>query len=529
MIKKIQALLAIALVFTLIACEKDFEELNKNPFKPTQVEIGPLFNSVIQSLTLGWNEQLYLNNETIYKLTQQAALSATTFQNVSIGTEEVWSRYYAALSDIRDIESRMDNFEDDQEATNNVRAMLKVVLAYKTFRLSDLFGGMPFFDAGKGFENLELVRPKFDTQEAIYKALLDDLKWVNDNANINPAPTTAAGEAYISFNGFDQLFNEDMAMWVKFANSLRLRHAIRMVEKEPTLANEIIKEILENDLPLIEAGEEVAMWPSKLAWRNEGMFWSFREHKKMRMGTTMWNQLSDSDATDGSGIFDKRVHIFFEPNNENEWVAFPQNPTAATEPSGGSPYQQLRDDNHSFKGVSNIYSPFNYFLIRDEDYVPELLQTAAEVHFLKAEAYLRGLGVALDEDKAKQEYKAGVTTSIVFWHNIAGSTPIWTVNTPVLEGQEQFVIYNHPSINFTGGTDKLELIYKQRWIDAFRQPWEAYALGRRTKETPIEGQRIEHNRFSYPPSEIENNPENWSTHVAEMGADDELTKVWWME
>lgn len=275
MIKKIQALLAIALVFTLIACEKDFEELNKNPFKPTQVEIGPLFNSVIQSLTLGWNEQLYLNNETIYKLTQQAALSATTFQNVSIGTEEVWSRYYAALSDIRDIESRMDNFEDDQEATNNVRAMLKVVLAYKTFRLSDLFGGMPFFDAGKGFENLELVRPKFDTQEAIYKALLDDLKWVNDNANINPAPTTAAGEAYISFNGFDQLFNEDMAMWVKFANSLRLRHAIRMVEKEPTLANEIIKEILENDLPLIEAGEEVAMWPSKLAWRNEGMFWSF--------------------------------------------------------------------------------------------------------------------------------------------------------------------------------------------------------------------------------------------------------------
>ncbi|MFK7806154.1 MAG: hypothetical protein AB8F74_00005, partial [Saprospiraceae bacterium] len=64
------------------------------------------------------------------------------------------------------------------------------------------------------------------------------------------------------------------------------------------------------------------------------------------------------------------------------------------------------------------------------------------------------------------------------------------------------------SKRLTGGEDPLKLIYTQRWIDAFRQPWEAYALSRRTQNTPVEGDRPMHYRFSYPPSEAENNPEN---------------------
>ena len=519
-----------SLLLVLPACEKGFEELNKNPTNPTEVGLGPLFNSVVQSLTMEGEEQLYLHNETLYKITQQAALSATTFQNVSIGAENHWGRYYAALADIREIELRLDNYEGEQEVVNNIRAMVKVLLAYKTFRLTDLFGDVPFFDAGKGFQDLDLVRPEFDGQEEIYKALMDDLKWVNDNANVDAEPMTAdSSEAYLSLDGFDNLFSEDMLLWVKFANSLRLRHAVRMVEKDPAFAQAIISEILTNELPLIEAGEDVALWPAKLGWKNLGVHWSFGEHKKLRMGSNIWNLMSETDSSDGSGIFDPRIKIFFETNHANEWVAFPQIPDANTPASGGSPYQKSRDINHSAKGVSNIYSPFNYYLIRDEDDIPEIILTAAEVKFLKAEIYQRGLGVGMDTEMAKIEYKSGVTTSLVFRHNLVASTAIWTVDPPTLAANGQFIIYTHERIDFTGGGDPLDLIYTQRWIDAFRQPWEAYALGRRTMATPIEGQREAHYRFAYPPSEIENNPENWSAQVARMGADDVTTKIWWME
>ncbi|MCC6724185.1 MAG: hypothetical protein IT258_06705 [Saprospiraceae bacterium] len=59
-------ILALTLLISAFAsCTKDFEEMNRNPFSPTQTDIGPLFNTVVQSLRLGWNEQFYLHNETL--------------------------------------------------------------------------------------------------------------------------------------------------------------------------------------------------------------------------------------------------------------------------------------------------------------------------------------------------------------------------------------------------------------------------------------------------------------------------------
>lgn len=518
--------LIIALL-TAPACEKGFEELNRNPFYPTQTDIGPLFNTVVNSLRLGWNEQFYMHNETLYGLTQQAALTAATFQNINIGTEEAWSSYYRALAHIREIERRLDEMDTEPQALDNARAMVKILLAYKTFRLTDLFGDIPFSDAGRGFESLEYARPKFDAQEEIYKYLMGELEWAAGHINTAPEATTPSGTPYVSFGDFDNLFNGDMLLWKRFANSLRLRHAMRMVEKDPGYATPIIRDILENNQPLIREGEDVLMSPAAQDWRNESVNWSFREHNKLRMGTTVWNLLSSSNDTGGSGIYDPRAYIFFETNNANEWAAFPQIPEPGTPPSGGIPYQPHRDVNYSAKGASNIYSPFNYYLIRDERDIPEVILTAAEVHFLKAEAYLRGLGVGMDAGEAEGEYTLGVAASIQFWQNVMLNCGIWANKSPILTQGEIFAVTNHPRVSIFTTDKKLEFIYAQRWLDAFRQPWEAYALARRTGLTPREGPPLAHFRFPYPPSEAENNSGNWAAQVSKMVEDSERVKVWW--
>jgi hypothetical protein len=525
-------LFSVLTAFTLLlapSCEKGFEEINRNPFFPTQTDIGPLFNSVIASLQLGWDEQFYLHNETLYAITQQAALTAATFQNITIGTEDVWRNYYTALADIRELERRFEEWEGDPEALHNVQAQLKILLAYKTFHVTDLFGDMPFFDAGRGFEGLEYQEPAFDSQESIYKFLLDELKWANDHINTLPNPATQGGEPYVSFDDFDNLFFGDLRRWQKFANALRLRHALRIVEKDPGYAEPILKEILENNLPLIEEGEDVCMYPSLQDWLRQSTHWSFREHNKLRMGTTIWGQLSENDNLDGSGIYDPRARIFFETNNAGEWVAYPQAPGPNPPVEGGSPYEGLRDQNYSFKGASNFFSPFNYYLIRDEEYVPELILTAAEVHFIKAEIYLRGLGVAADAGTAEIEHNLGVVSSMKFWQSVFVNTPIWVNAPPILSEGEIFAVANHPRITLFGQPDKLERIYAQRWLDAFRQPWEAYSLLRRTGATPREGAIPEHYRFAYPPSEAEYNQQNYLDQVARMGLDAPTVKVWWMK
>lgn len=517
------------MLFLLSSCTKNFEEINRNPFNPTQADIGPLFNQVVSSLQLGWNEQFYLHNETLYGITQLAAKTSVGFDNINIGIEEVWSDYYQALAHIREIERRFDAMDVEEEALNNVRAQLLVLKAYKTFRLTDLFGDIPFTEAGRGFEGLDHLHPKFDDQESIYKSLLNDLKWVEEHINSSPAPVTKSGEKYVSFGEFDNLLGGDLFRWRKFANSLRLRHAMRMVEKDPSFAEPILKEIIENNLPVIESGEEVCMWPRQQSWVNESVSWSFREHNKLRMGSTIWQQLSLNDNPDGSGIFDPRTFIFFETNNAGKWAAFPNNPGPNPPIEGGIPYGEHRDNNYTIKGEANLFSPFNYYLIRDQYDVPEIIFTAAEVGYIKAEAYLRGLGVAANVSQAEAGYTVALVASIKFWQSVVIGSAMWVNAPPLLSEGDIFSITNHPRLSIFTNEDKLALVYTQRWIDAFRQPWEAFALWRRTGATPREGAAPEYYRFTYPPTEAENNPENWATQAGRMGEDSPKTKVWWMK
>ncbi len=539
---KIKFLLTIVLLLVVMlftSCTKDFEEINTDPHGFTTASDGSLFNKVIESLQLGWNEQFYINNEILYKQTQQAALTKEAWGNLSIGTEEIWSNYYGALPEIRELENRFDSY-DDSPGIINMKAMLKITLAMKTFKVTDLFGDMPFTEAGYGFQDLNLLHPKFDKQRDIYLSLLDDLKWADENIN----DTTAIVEPFTTFRGFDKLFNGDMTKWRKLANSLRMRHAMRMVEKEPVLAGDIIKDIIENDRPVFYGYdfitpklESACLWPAAMGFKNESVNWSFREHNNLRMGSNIWRQISSHDSTDGSGIFDPRAYIFFETDNTNRWRAFPQLPDLNTPSSGGIPYGSHRDQAGAFqvKGETCIYSPFNYFLIRDEDYIPIIIITGAEIHFIRAEAYFRGIGVGMDKDLADIEYMNGINSSVEWWMMVAENSklPSSGMKFPDMISipsnlSPASVLVHFGSWNAASDEEKLQFIYTQWWLDEFRQPWEAYALARRIGITPHDGDQISHYRLPYPPSEVEYNSANWAEAIANQGGDSPDYKIWWI-
>ena len=537
--KYTKAGLVILLLITFASCEKDFEEINTNPDNFTTASDGALFNEVVSTLQLGWNEQFYIHNEILYKQTQQAALFKEAWGNFTLGTEEIWSNYYGALPEIRELEKRFASYEDSP-ATTNMKAMLKILLAMKTFKVTDLFGDIPFNEAGYGFQDVNLLRPKYDSQREIYLNLLDDLAWADENIN----DTAAIVEPFTTFRQFDKLFNGDLSKWRKMANSLRLRHAMRMAEVEPGLAGEIIKDIVENDRPVFlgydfitPVYESVCLWPAAIGFRNESVSWSFREHKNLRMGSNVWHQFSYHDSTDGSGIFDPRAYIFFETDNASEWKPYPQFPDITTPSEGGIPYDSHRDavGAYQIKGETCIYSPFNYFVVTDGDYMPIILYTGAETHFLLAEAYFRGIGVAMDQDQADIEYMNGINSSVEWWMSVAENSrlPLSRQAFPDMieipsDLDASSVLMRFGSWNAETDEEKLRFIYTQWWLDAFRQPWEAYALARRTGMTPREGDPIAHFRLPYPPSEVEYNSDNCAQAIANQGGDSPDVKIWWI-
>jgi hypothetical protein len=167
--------------------------------------------------------------------------------------------------------------------------------------------------------------------------------------------------------------------------------------------------------------------------------------------------------------------------------------------------------------------------------MPVILMTGAEVHFIKAEAYFRGIGVAEDKSAADIEYMNGINASVEWWMNLADRLrlPISGVKftdkiTIPQNLNAASVLMKFGSWNATSEEEKLRFIYTQRWIDAFRQPWEAYAEARRTGMTPREGDPIAHFRMPYPPSENQYNATNLNEARLKQGGDEPGIKMWWI-
>jgi hypothetical protein len=524
------------------SCEKDFEEINTNPLGFTSASTGSLFNSVVQSLIPSGEEEMYVVNEIIYKETQQGALTRSAWGNFSLGTEAMWTSYYGVIGEVRELEKRFAEMPPSAEL-NNMKAMLKILVAFKTFKLTDVFGDIPFFHAGYGYSDLEALHPAFDEQRDIYIYLLEDLKWADENIS----DTAVSEEPFRSFSAFDKLFLGDIIQWQKLANSMRLRYALRMSDAEPALAGETIKDVLENERPVFRGYdfltaylESGCLWPNLAGFDYYSTSWAFREQKNLRLGSNIWHQMSVHDSLDGSGIFDPRAFIFFETNYEGEWVAYPQLPETSTPPSGGTPYADHRDtkdapENYYLKGADNIYSPFNYFLVRGGQMVPIILMTGAEVHYIKSEIYFKGIGVTADPSRAEDEYINGILASAEWWKlnanafQLPNSDALFPDYNPIPPGLNGATVqYHFGWWNATNDEEKLKFLYTQRWLDAFWQPLEAYALARRTGLTPREGDPINHFRMPYPQSEAELNPENCSAAIARQGGDSPVSKIWWI-
>ena len=553
----------ICAALALASCTKKFEEMNQDPFSPTGTTIEALFNGVVSSLQQSMNEQFYLQNEIWYPETELGALTSEAWGNSQIGTSNVWSDYYLMLANIRELENRFDAYDEaegDTAICDKVRAQLDILKAYQTFKVTDIFGDMPYSQAGRIWSNPSsqaTMKPEWDTQESIYKSLLEELVWARDLLHADSV-TTLSGNDYYKLP-YDVLLNNDYTLWAEFANSLILRHGLRMYDKDPDYATPLLVEAYNFIYSKLSAsggvatGGAICLWPSVLgtSWDTN---WSFREHKHLRMGETIWSCLSSTDDMDGSGIFDYRAYLFFDTSHKNDsfpdgaWRPYPQIRTLETPTEGGSPYAQSRDGNYTFKGPSCLFSPFNYYLTRDEKYMPQILVTYADVLFMKAEIEVRNIGGITPPLNADESIRSGVYQSFLFWTHIPpqtsrwvffypqytnyiGNLDIWSYCNNMAANVMNYAVWMNPE--YDGSQEfYLKMIYQQRWLNLFRQPWEAWALARRTMATPTttDHAKLTSFRMEYPQKEIEYNYENYTKELARMShGDTRQTKVWWNE
>lgn len=215
----------------LYSCS-DFDEINSDPSKTPITSVKPQY-ALNQSIGKSMMDPSTGERVFVYNWGDGARLFGE-FQLLSMGgyvDDYMTSFYYPCISDALTAATLAIDVADSEDTPKlgneaefypNVKQFARIWRAYLISQFADSFG--PYaLNAGIG-EN-----PTFNSLEEVYTFMLEELKDAAGKINTSVAPNDAQSKC-------DPFFSYDAKKWVKYANSLRMRLAMRLTNVKPEQA-----------------------------------------------------------------------------------------------------------------------------------------------------------------------------------------------------------------------------------------------------------------------------------------------------
>ncbi|MCE5347190.1 MAG: SusD/RagB family nutrient-binding outer membrane lipoprotein [Bacteroidales bacterium] len=351
-------------------------------------------------------------------------------------------------------------------------ANLWEIYAYQV--LVDQFGNIPYSEALMGAEN---SRPKYDDAWTIYQDLITRL-----DAVIADLDATADG-----FNEADVLYSGDVALWKKFAASLKLRFALRLADVPAANSSTMVSQAVATGV-FTDESESAIFHHYGIAPYVSPYYQAFVLDARKDFCPT--NTLVDKM----NSLSDPRRAIWFTQYPAGNYTGLPYGKTG-----------------------SSSYSKFSHFSdpVRIDPEYPTILCDYVEVEFLLAEAAERGLGNVTDSET---HYNNAILESMKYWGVSETDALAYLVQPDVA--------YKTASGNYK------EKIGTQKWLGLFDRGVEAWAEWRRLDfpilnvpsgmtyaDIPV--------RMPYPFNENKMNKDNYEAAAAAIGGDEATTRLFW--
>jgi hypothetical protein len=217
--KKYISLIAIALTVGITGCKKDYLSLENNPNLPSVTTPDLLLPAAEVNAAA-----IYQTNYAEYAVWDGYWTTSGNYvpnpqineYQIPIGTFDVWDALYGNLANWEDLEV----LASQSPSLVNYEAIAKIMIAYDFEQLVDNYNDVPYTQAF----NTKNVTPAYDTGLSVYHDLGKQLDAAIAMVNTNDATPTAT----------DVIFAGNMAEWQQFANTLKLRLAIRVSTKLPS-------------------------------------------------------------------------------------------------------------------------------------------------------------------------------------------------------------------------------------------------------------------------------------------------------
>lgn len=233
--KLILAALALGSL-AMTSCRDDYAELNIDKQAVVKGEISYLFAEAVNKFDPQAYLEYYYNAPMKYSWSGMGISTGGASEGIltMTATGDQGSQYINVLRVVRAIEHEIETLDEAGQATNApYLAAARVLAAYLGIYDTDMYGSIPFIEACKAAYGGTLT-PEYDSVETLYTQWLSDL----DEAI---AAFTANGAQMA--NAQDVVYGGDVAKWAKFANSLKLRIAVRLLAKDAAKAKSIASQV----------------------------------------------------------------------------------------------------------------------------------------------------------------------------------------------------------------------------------------------------------------------------------------------
>jgi hypothetical protein len=524
--KKLIITLSIFALFTtgLSSCKKELEEKFNNPEKSSEANIPGFFTAMLNNNRIRpsyWNVRTFLLVQpAVYSQTAFFSNGSAAYQQSESYTQQYWEDFYApsgngsgVMALYRAMQKVYTDAPEGEKAAQELFMQAgKVVLIEQASKMVDLWGDIPYSEAGSLLSSNIIQNPKFDGQAALYASFIADLEAA---ATYFSTATTNA-----SFAKYDILLSGNVDRWRRYTNSLRLRLLMRTSNVNAAAAQTAVMTMLNNatQYPLIDGAGSGTYAPATtdillrpLTTSTDNLNSALTELPSHYAPDYMLNTLMLPTN-------DPRIPVMFDKFGRTVGGAFVPNPTFRAMPITFTAGQQESD--------FASYAILDSATFVQNPALPGIVITAPEVNFLKAEAFERWGG------DAATAYATAVQQSITFYYYLNNLNSTGLVKLPAPEAAVVTAFMAGP-VAYTGtAAQKLAKIGNQKWLHlGFLQSTEAWSEYRRTgypnltfPAATLSGYQTPPNRLVYTTSEKTRNSTNYQ---AVQGQDTRTTKIFW--
>lgn len=393
------------------------------------------------------------------------------------------------------------------------RALAEIIKVAAMHRVTDTYGPIQYSKIGLNGQ----IQVEYDSQKDIYIKFFEELdgaiKTLTERRNEGITPAS------------DVVFRGDLTKWIKFANSLKLRLALRVVYTDlKELAEQKAVEAVSHEVGVIVDNADNAA----VRYFGEGNPIHIVANYNSEGSKTGGDHHTSADIT-------TYMNSFSDPRRS---AYFLESQFSATE--YGS-YVGLRNGIQIPPSATvNKYAGIAVAINAPLQWI-----NAAEVAFLKAEGALRGWSMG---GSAQELYEKGVKLSFEQW-NVSGAE-VYLQNTAALTGYvDPEKLYSHQTpmssvkVAWQNGVSfdtNLEQIIVQKWIANWTLGIESWTERRRTgfpKLMPVafngsNGVLADGDiprRLRYTAKEYSTNEKNVKIAISTLlkGTDNMATRIWW--